>query len=59
MRKVSKDFNAPPAALQIGFEKKKTDLLERKSDHQFDKGGKMNYNSFFIILIKEYFGQLL
>ncbi len=36
MRKVSKDFNAPPAALQLGFEKKKTDLLERKSDHQFD-----------------------
>jgi len=36
MRKVSKDFNAPPAALQQGFEEKKTDLLERKSDHLFD-----------------------
>ncbi|MDM8525698.1 HNH endonuclease [Desulfococcaceae bacterium HSG8] len=36
MRRVNKDFNAPPDALQRGFEDKKNDLLKRKSDHQFD-----------------------
>jgi len=36
MRKVNKDFNAPPPALQQGFEEKKENLLKRKSEHQFD-----------------------
>ena len=36
MRKVNKDFHAPPAALQQGFDEKKKNLLEKKSDHQFD-----------------------
>jgi len=37
MRRVNKDFNAPPDALQRGFENKKRNLLERKSAHQFDR----------------------
>jgi 5-methylcytosine-specific restriction endonuclease McrA len=36
MRKVNKDFHAPPSALQQGFAEKKENLLERKSEHQFD-----------------------
>ena len=36
MRKINKNFNSPPNDLQNGFEKKKKNLLERKSDHQFD-----------------------
>ena len=36
MRKVNKDFNAPPDALQRGFEENKENLLQRKSEHQFD-----------------------
>ncbi len=36
MRKVNKDFNAPPPALQQGFEEKKNDLLARQSAHHFD-----------------------
>ncbi|MEE4359227.1 MAG: HNH endonuclease [Desulfococcaceae bacterium] len=33
---MNKDFNAPPPALQQGFEEKKENLLKRKSEHQFD-----------------------
>lgn len=36
MRKVNKNFYAPPDALQQGFEERKNNLLERKADHQFD-----------------------
>ncbi len=36
MRKVNKDFNAPPPALQQGFEDEKEDLLTKKSDHRFN-----------------------
>ncbi|MDY6994467.1 MAG: HNH endonuclease [Pseudomonadota bacterium] len=36
MRKVNKDFNAPPEALQRGFQEHKINLLEKKSNHQFD-----------------------
>ncbi|MBN1618878.1 HNH endonuclease [Candidatus Dojkabacteria bacterium] len=36
MRKVNKNFNAPPKALQRGFEEKKNSLLEQKSEHQFE-----------------------
>ncbi len=36
MRKVNKDFHAPPTALQQGFAEKKKNLLERTSAHQFD-----------------------
>jgi len=36
MRKVNKNFCAPPAALQKGFAEKKKNLLERQSAHQFD-----------------------
>ena len=36
MRKVNKDFHAPPAALQQGFAEKKENLLAKQSEHQFD-----------------------
>ncbi len=36
MRKVNKNFYAPPDALQQGFEERRTNLIERKADHQFD-----------------------
>ncbi|MCP4105543.1 MAG: hypothetical protein GY749_08405 [Desulfobacteraceae bacterium] len=36
MRKVNKNFYAPPDALQQGFEERRTNLTERKADHQFD-----------------------
>jgi len=36
MRSVNKDFSAPPLALQKGFEEIKNNLMEKKSDHQFD-----------------------
>ena len=36
MRKVNKDFHAPPTALQQGFAEKKENLLTKQSEHQFD-----------------------
>ncbi len=36
MRRFNKDFNAPPDALQRGFEEKKENLLERKAEHYFE-----------------------
>ncbi|MCP5500750.1 MAG: HNH endonuclease [Leptospiraceae bacterium] len=36
MRRIYKDFHSPPEALSRGFKERKINLLEKKSQHQFD-----------------------